>query len=59
MRHDNQAVERFAADILAGKYKTAAAVRDALLAARLAAAPDPSFAANGFKLPGKAADRPK
>ena len=35
MQHDNQAVEQITADILAGKYKTAAAVRDALLDARL------------------------
>jgi hypothetical protein len=51
MQHDNQAVELITAGILAGKYKTAAAVRDALPGARLRAAPDPSFAANGFSLP--------
>jgi len=59
MQHDNQAVEQIAADILAGKYKTAAVVRDALLGARLWATPDPSFASNGFKLPGNGTDRPK
>jgi hypothetical protein len=57
MQHDNQAVEQITADIMAGKYKTAADVRDALLGARLWATPDPSFAANGFALPGKNGNR--
>jgi hypothetical protein len=53
MERDAQVVNQIAADVTAGKYKTDAQVRDALLAAKLSAEPDPDFKAKGYKLQGE------